>query len=86
MDGIKGAVALAMQAEWKLHASHLEHLTIFTQPTFVRVEKAFKPQELVLVGASMRFEKKAAYSRYLASAEWDRHNYSLVTISTTLQP
>ena len=57
MDGIQGAVALAMQAEWKLHASHLEHQTIFTQPTFVRVEKAYKPQGLILVGASMRLEK-----------------------------
>ena len=58
LESARGAVALALQAEWKAHAEHLSHLVLYTNPASVRVSREYKAGKLTLVAASQRIDKK----------------------------
>ena len=58
LKAAEGAVALALRKSFADQLSLLEHVALFTQPTMVKVTKAFKRGGLKLVAASGRIERK----------------------------
>lgn len=70
MDCIKGAVAIALKAEYEKHEQVAEHLRIMINPYMVYAKKDFAPGKLVLPAASQKVDKKsAAHSIGLGSYE-----------------
>jgi hypothetical protein len=57
LEGVKGAVAIALQAKYLEHANAIEHLELLCKPTSVKVLKTMTKGSLRLVGASQRIDR-----------------------------
>ena len=62
MEVARGAVAMALRAEYQRHESVIKELCLLQNPSGVKVNKAFKVGELSLVAATQRIERKQGTS------------------------
>lgn len=90
LEAAKGAVALAMRAEYQKHAGLLEHVRILMNPTIVKVTKNFKVGKLSLVCASTRIDRKTSNGSFslgtVGSHELHAASHFSAPLSSTGEP
>ena len=60
MEAVKGAIAIAIRNEFAKNKSTMELIQVFANPTTVKAARNLMPNELQLVAASQRVDKKHA--------------------------